>query len=180
MRLRPIATALCLGIMPFVVSAEDALPLTTQKAPTVQPTTAPASPWPKLSEMLGLKGEERGDVYTVTVPRTDLDVSTVDIGPIPTAAGLESQFHFFMCPCGKTNVVGTFVVAEYESNDVIDSLRAARFHVLSIGAALYNEEPRILTLRFQGEGQAQDVANAIKDALNQTGEARNPRINLPK
>ncbi|HEV7302252.1 MAG TPA: DUF1259 domain-containing protein [Tepidisphaeraceae bacterium] len=159
----------------FLATVLFAVPLFAADAPT----TAPASPWPALSKMLGLTGTERESVYTVTVPRKDLLVSTPDAGDIPTAAGLESTFHFFMCPCGKTNVVGTFILAEYESNDVIDALRDAQIHVVSVAPALYNESPRLVAVRFQGEAQADVIANAIKAALERTGDARNPKITLP-
>jgi hypothetical protein len=143
------------------------------------PTTVPAIPWPRIAEMLGVKGTERESVYTITVPRGDLAVSTPDAGEVPTAAGLESTFHFYLCPCGKTNVVGTFLVAEYESNDVIDALRAGGIHVVSVAPAFYNETPRVMTVRFQGEGQTDPIAGAIKEALGRTGEARNPKIVIP-
>jgi len=160
----------------FGQEAPLAAPIMSTTAPA---TTMPASPWPALSEMLGLKGVEHDKVYTVTVPRTDLYVETPDAGQIPIAAGLESTFHFFMCPCGKTNVVGTFLVADYESNDVIDELRAKLIHVVAVSPAFYNETPRLLTVRFQGEGKAEDIAFAIKAALDRTGDARNAKIILP-
>lgn len=171
----------------FVIASLFALPAFAADAPTTMPTasitaptTAPAvSPWPRLSELLGgLKGQERENVYVVTVPRTDLYITTPDAGDIPIAAGIESVFHFFMCPCGKTNVIGTFMLADYEANDVIDELRAAQIHVVSVGPALYNETPRLMTVRFQGEGTAEAIAGAIKAALERTGDARNPTIDL--
>jgi hypothetical protein len=147
---------------------------------TTAPTTQAASPWPRLSALLGLEGVERDGVYTVTIPRTDLIVSNPDVGDIPTGAGLETQLHFFMCPCGKTNVVGTFILAEYEANDVMDELRKANMHVVNVGPAFYNETPRVVMLRFQGEGFAEPIAAAIRESLGRTGEARNPKIVLPE
>jgi hypothetical protein len=174
--LKPLAVLLSiLSITSFSFAADAP---TTRPAEAV-PATAPAeSPWPKLAELLGLKGTEKKGVYTVTIPRTDLYVTTPDAGEIPVGAGLESTFHFFMCPCGKTNVIGTFLLADYESSDVIDELRAAQIHVVSVAPALYNETPRLLTVRFQGEGQAEPIASAIKAAVGRTGEARNPKIDL--
>jgi hypothetical protein len=171
-----------LAILVVVLSLAP-MNLLADEPPATQPTTAPATtppPWPRVSELLGLKGQERdGGVYTVTVPRSDLVVGTPEAGEIPTAAGLETQVHFFMCPCGKLNVVGTFVVADYESNDVIDELRAAHIHVVAVAPALYEEQPRVLIVRFQGEGVIDDIAGAVKKSLDRTGEARNPKIKLP-
>jgi hypothetical protein len=81
-----------------------------------------------------------------------------------------------MCDCGKTNVIGTFILADYEANDVIDELRKARIHIVSVGPVLYNERPRLLAVRFQGEGSADGIATALKSALECTGDARNQEI----
>lgn len=87
-------------------------------------TTAPASDpaWPQISKVLDREGVTRDNVYTISIPRDDLDVS-IEGMDVPTAAGLESIFWFYRCPCGKLNLVGQFLVADYESNDVIDALR---------------------------------------------------------
>ena len=156
------------------------IPLETV-APLPEPTTQAVPTWPTLTKIIGLEGVEKKGVYTITIPRDDLFVSSPDVGgDIPAGAGLETQLHFFMCPCGKTNVIGTFILAEYEANDVADELRKVNMHVVNIGPAFYNETPRVVMLRFQGEGFAEPIAGAIKEALGRTGEARNPKIELPR
>ena len=71
------------------------------------------------------------------------------------------------------SVVGQFCVAEYEANDVMDALRStAGLKIVSVAPMLLEETPRILSLRFQGEGGAQQLAATLREALDWTGEAR--------
>src|SRR4051794_30107703 len=44
-------------------------------------------------------GETRGKVHTILLPREDIDVRTMDMGEIPTEAGLESRIRLFRCGC---------------------------------------------------------------------------------
>lgn len=135
-------------------------------------TVDPVADWKSIPEILGIEGEMGPQVYTVTIERDDLEVQNTN-GFIPPAAGLSHQFHFFRCPCGKMNVVGQFCVAEYEANDVMDALRATTgFKIVSVAPMLLEETPRIVALRFQGEGGASELAKTLKSALEWTGEAR--------
>jgi hypothetical protein len=141
------------------------------------PTTQPS--WADLAKDLGHAGTERDGVYTVTVPRDDLIVATRDTGPIPTAAGMESAFHFWVCPCGndKLLVVGAFLAADYEANDVIDELRQLpALRVASVAPVLIDDQPKLLSVRFAGEGTRADLAKAIRAALDRTGDARSGKV----
>jgi hypothetical protein len=70
------------------------------------------------------------------------------------------------------NVVGQLVVADYEANDVIDALREGHVKVVSVGPMFLGERPRVLVVRFQGEGGSTTIARTIKSAIEWTGEAR--------
>jgi hypothetical protein len=112
-------------------------------------------------------------VHTITLPREDLDVSTPDLGDVPVEAGLASTFRFWRCTCGKYYMVGEFVVADYEANDVIDSLRTgAHVYVASVAPILLQEKPRLLSVRFQGEGDIETLTKVLKDAVRWTGANR--------
>jgi hypothetical protein len=113
-------------------------------------------------------------VLTVTLPRADLWVQA-DMGEIPTAAGLESHFYFYRCSCGKDKVVGEFALTDYEVNDVIDALRGGHVQVVSVSAMFLGDKPRMMALRFQGEGTVADLAKTLKSALDWVGDARSAR-----
>lgn len=138
----------------------------------VQPTIAePAQRWEVVEQKLG-KGVQREEVYTVTIPRDDFAVNHLDLGPVPAAAGIESAFHFFLCPCGKTSVMGQFVLQEHEVNDVIDELRAAHIKVASVAPMMLGARPALYVLRFHGEGDVGKLAETLDAALEWTGRAR--------
>ena len=125
----------------------------------------------RITEVFGREGEIKDGVYRLVTPRADLFVM-MDGMDVPTGAFLESDFRFWRCPCGKLLVNGQFVVADYEANDVVDELHEGRLHVVTIAPLLLHEKPRLLLIRFQGEGTAREVAEALKSALSYTGEAR--------
>jgi hypothetical protein len=127
-----------------------------------------------VADAIGAKpGETRGKVHTITLPRDDLDVYTPDFADIPVEAGLASTFRFWRCTCGKYYMLGEFVVADYEANDVIDSLRAGgHMSIASVAPILLQEKPRLLSIRFQGEGDIETLTKVLKDAVRWTGTNR--------
>ena len=157
----------------------EPMPAPTTPAPstlapaTPAPSTSPFDPaWADIAKTLERQGVLHDAVYKVTVPRDDLDVSIEGMA-VPTSAGVESVFWFYRCPCGKMNVAGQFVVADYETNDVIDELRRnAVLMVAGLSPFLQYEKPRLQLIRFQGEGDAVAMAKAIREALRWTGKER--------
>ena len=132
----------------------------------------PPYDWHALDKVVGAAGVLKDDVYTFTLPRADLDVA-VDGMAVPAAAGIASQFHFFHCSCGKTRVVGQFCCADYEANDVVDAIRAgALIQVGGMGPMFTGDKPRIVVVRFQGEGDGSALARLLHDGLTWMGDAR--------
>jgi hypothetical protein len=141
-----------------------------------QATSAPSAPadeWSVVATVLGHKGELHDDVYTVRVPRDDLFVS-IEAMEVPTAAGIESTYRFYRCTCGKTVVIGEFVLADYEVNDVLYALQKQDILISTVAPFLLYERPHLMQVRFQAEGEARQLAEAIKSALNWTGRNRMP------
>jgi hypothetical protein len=120
-------------------------------------------------------GEIKGKVFTLTIPRTDLDVNTLEMGDVPVEAGLATTLRLFRCGCGKYYVIGEFCVTDYESNDVIDALRGGQFSIASVAPMLLQEKPRIVLIRFQGDGEINDVIKTLKEAFRWVGENRTKR-----
>jgi hypothetical protein len=156
------------------------------------PATAPADEgedetdeqaWNSIRAALGRPGDLRDGVLTFTFPRADLDI-TLQGNDIPVAAGLASEFRFYRCPCGLLNVIGQFVVADYEANDVLDALRAGHVEVALVGPFMLHERPRLLLIRFQGENKhGGALAKTLRTALSWTGEERmapQQKIDLPR
>ena len=136
------------------------------------PADNPPFDWKLLDPMIGSASTLKDDVCTFTIPRKDLDV-TIDQMEVPTAAGIASEFRFFKCSCGKIRVVGQFCCVDYETNDVIDAIRpGAMITVSSVSPMFSNDRPRIMLIRFQGEGDASALAALLKSGLSWMGEAR--------
>lgn len=165
----PLAVCLMLGAGCASLSPAPANPPATRPGPTAEETAA----WTQIAAALGKPGVARDGVYTVVFPRDDLFVS-IDGMDVPTAAGIESVFRFYRCSCGRTVVIGQFVVADYEANDVAYALEKEDFNVSSMAPLLLYEKPRLLAIRFQAEGDPRRLAEALRDALNRTGKSRLP------
>ena len=162
-----------LCVLPLLIAgcATPSTKETTHEPRTGIATDDPES-WKLIAKTLGHEGVYAREVYTITIPRDDLMVAT-DIGDVPTAAGLETTFYFFKCPCGRTSLTGRFVVADYEANDVIDELQTdGIIKIASMAPMLLREKPRLLVIQFQGEGNPERLAAILKGALNYTGDAR--------
>jgi hypothetical protein len=128
--------------------------------------------WQSIRAALEKPGELRDGVLSFLFPRDDLEV-TIQGNDTPVAAGIASDFRFYRCPCGLLNVLGQFVVADYEANDVIDALREGRVEVASVGPMLLHERPRLLLVRFQGENKhGGHLAKTLRTALSWTGKER--------
>jgi hypothetical protein len=61
---------------------------------------------------------------------------------------------------------------DHELNDVIDALRAARIEVASVAPMLLHTRQAPMLVRFQGEGDAGELAKAVRAALKWTGKER--------
>lgn len=135
--------------------------------------------WRIIFKTLGKGGVYAREVYTITIPRDDLMVTT-DVGEIPPAAGLDTTFYFFKCACGRMSVTGRFVVADYEANDVIDELQTnGTFKIASLSSILLREKPRVMAIQFQGEGDPETLAKILKSALSYTADQRMAPQKLP-
>jgi hypothetical protein len=127
-----------------------------------------------LADALKAKGEvvNNNKVFVLSLPRDDLDVRTLDFGEVPVEAGLVTTVKLWRCPCGKYYLAGEYVVTDFESNDVLDSLRQGNFQIASVAPMLVREKPRVLSIRFQGEGDVEQIGKTLKDAQRWVGENR--------
>lgn len=176
--MKPALMAMCLLAACVIPTARAADKVTDVEPPKqLDPAHMRA-----VADAIGAKpGETKGRVHTITLPREDLDVGTADFGDIPVEAGLASTFRFWRCTCGKYYMLGEFVVADYEANDVIDSLRTGgHMSIASVGSILLQEKPRLLSIRFQGEGDIETLTKVLKDAVRWTGANRSKANPVPR
>jgi hypothetical protein len=135
-------------------------------------TTVPAERAPDwkqaIASTLGRRGEDRaGDVYRVSLPRTDLKVA-VDGIPIRPAFALGSWVAFV--PRGReVELMGDLVLLEREIAPVMRRLGEDGLEVTALHNHLLRAEPSTMYLHVAGHGQPEHVAAALRRALQETG-----------
>lgn len=65
-------------------------------------------------------------------------------------------------------VDGDFAVLENELQPTLKSLRKAGINIVAIHQHMTNEEPRIIFFHYWGQGKAQDLAKAVRAAIDLT------------
>jgi hypothetical protein len=133
--------------------------------PATQPAADSPDWWRVLTAPLHGKQIASDDSFAVIVPRDDIDLES-EMGQIPTSAGIASRFYFFRCPCGKVKLLGDFLACDYEADDVLDALRAGKFSVTSMSPILQNTRPNLVSIRFQAEGEGDDLVKTLRAALD--------------
>lgn len=173
----PLPSALAIGcLLSSLLLSHDlraADPASTRPALTADDQTLQRDFAEETSDLGGERSFQNG-VLTIKLPRTDLWVQG-EMGEIPTGAGLASCFYFFRCECGKDRLVGQFVLADYEVNDVIDALRSGQVEVVSIGPMFMGDKPRMMEVHIQAEGKADAITKTLKSALDWVGDARSAK-----
>jgi len=71
-------------------------------------------------------------------------------------------------------VDGDFVVLESELQPVLKSLRKDGMNIVAIHHHMTGEAPRYLFLHYWGRGSVPDLAQAVKNALDQTNKPQKP------
>jgi hypothetical protein len=117
----------------------------------------------KIDQTMGRSGQKTGDVYRLSLPRTDLHVSIAGVEIKPGLA-LGSWAAF----AGNDNdamVMGDLVLLENELPPVMKKLRTAGFDISAVHNHLLNETPRVMYLHYVGHGKAVELAKSLQAAL---------------
>ncbi len=115
----------------------------------------------KLDAAFGAKGEYKDGVYKVVFGRTT-KMGETDVG---NAMGVNT----WAALAGSDDaaiVDGDFAMLEAELQTVLKTLRKANIDIVAIHQHMTNEQPRIIFLHFWGAGKADELAKAIKAALD--------------
>lgn len=119
-----------------------------------------------IEQQIGKSGETKGDLYKISLPRTDLTV-TVDGINVKPGFALGSWIAFK--PAGNEAAVhGDLVLTEGEVAPVIHELEEHRFLITALHNHLIHESPRVMYLHFWGQGEPEQLARILKRALAKT------------
>ena len=135
------------------------------QAPTPKPAGLDTA---AIDKAIGKSGTAMpGDVYRVSFPRTDLNVT---VGAVKVKAGfaLGSWAAFKSLGVNGTAAHGDLVLTDTEINPVISSLQQHNFEITALHNHLINESPSVMYLHFWGTGDAATLAAGLKDALSKS------------
>jgi hypothetical protein len=123
--------------------------------------------WSKVDQAFGKKGApQAGDVYRVTFPRTDLQVTLDGVALKP---GFALGTHIEFLPMGsQAMVMGDLVLTDAEINPVMKTLIEGGIEITAIHNHLLREQPKVMYMHIGGTGDPGTLARTIKAGLEQS------------
>src|SRR5438128_3112878 len=125
---------------------------------------AGATDWKPVEQALGKAGSvQPGDVYKVSLPRSDLQVT---VGGVQVKAPLAlGSWIAFKKMGNMTMVMGDLVLTEDEVTPVMTKLQEGGVEQTALHNHVLHESPRVMYMHIHGMGDAVKIAKAIHDAL---------------
>lgn len=123
----------------------------------------------KLESMFNTSVETKNGVCKVEIHRQS--IKPTNMGKKLSPEMMELAFHFsFEHKDGQTAVIGELALLQEEVNLVLDELRKGELEVTALHNHMMFEEPRIMYVHFQGIGDMEQQAKAIKAAIDKTSK----------
>jgi hypothetical protein len=153
------------AVIAFVIVL--ALVVAAWSAPQIKLSkTAPqaGADWKAVEQALGKAGSmQPGDVYKVSLPRSDLKV-TVGGVELKPALALGSWLAFKKVG-DMTIVMGDLVLTEDEVTPVLTRLEEGGVEITAIHNHVFHESPRVIYMHIHAMGEGTRLAKSIHDAL---------------
>jgi hypothetical protein len=121
-----------------------------------------------LDSLIGHKGELNKGVYKYTFGRPDVQLQEHGI-PVSSFMGFNTWAAWQGSP-DRAAVCGDFTMLENEVAPVIKALVENGIEVVAVHNHMVHEQPRIFFLHYWGVGDAENLANGLKAALDRTGK----------
>src|SRR5437588_12252106 len=126
---------------------------------------AAAADWKPVDQALGKAGSmQPGDVYKVSLPRSDLKVTVGGVELKPALA--LGAWVAFKKTGDMTLVMGDLVLTEDEVTTVLTKLQEGGVEISALHNHVLRESPRIIYLHIHAMGDSAKIAKAIHDALS--------------
>jgi biotin operon repressor len=130
------------------------------------PTPALTLNTERLEQIIGHKGQVRGEVFKITVGRQGVKMAGVEL---TSSMGLNSWAGFVGTEDARAHVAGYIVMTAQEVNRVIQALRQGGIEIVAVHNHMLNEQPRVFFLHYWGTGPAESLAKTVKAAFDQVG-----------
>src|SRR5205085_290356 len=126
---------------------------------------AGATDWNPVGQALGKAGTmQPGDVYKVSLPRSDLQVTVGGVAVKPALA--LGSWVAFKRMGNDTMVMGDLVLTEDEVTPVMTKLQEGGVMQTALHNHVLHESPRVMYMHISATGDAVKIAKAIHDALS--------------
>lgn len=123
-----------------------------------------ATDWRAVEQALGKAGSmQPGDVYKVSLPRSDLQVTVAGVQvKAPLALG---SWIAFKKMGNMTMVMGDLVLTDDEVTPVLTKLQEGGIEQTALHNHVLHESPRVMYMHISAMGDAVKIAKSIHDAL---------------
>lgn len=127
-------------------------------------TPGQQSDWKSVEQALGKAGSmQPGDVYKVSLPRSDLKVTAGGVELKPALA--LGSWVAFKKVGEMTMVMGDLVLTEAEVSPVLTKLQEGGVEISALHNHVLRESPRVMYMHIHAMGEAAKIAKSIHDAL---------------
>lgn len=141
----------------------------TAAAATPAPPTPTSSPdGSKLAAIVGHQGEQSGAVYKITIGRPDLNLREHGAS-INARMGLNT-WAAFAGSDDQAVVAGDVAMLAREVTPVLRALRKNGISIVALHHHMTGTEPTIFFLHYWGKGHADELARAVKAAVDLLGK----------
>ena len=158
-----------LGLIIVAVTVVTMFVLVACSAPQNQNTAANtaqqgATDWKVVEQALGKAGSmQPGDIYKVSLPRSDLKVTAGGVELKPALA--LGSWVAFKKVGDMTVAMGDLVLTEDEVTPVLTKLQEGGVEVTALHNHVLHESPRVMYMHIHAMGDGAKVAKSIHDAL---------------
>jgi Domain of Unknown Function (DUF1259) len=124
--------------------------------------------WKAVEQALGKSGQlQAGDVFRVGMPRTDLAVT---VKGVAVRAGFAlGSYAAFKQVGDRAMVMGDLVLLDQEVPGVMSGLFSGGLEVTAVHNHLNEMSPHVMYMHYTGEGDAVQLAKALRQALSASG-----------
>jgi hypothetical protein len=124
--------------------------------------------WAAVEDALGESGQmQPGEVFRVSMPRSDLQVTVHGLQVDPTFA--LGSYAAFRDIGNDVMVMGDLVLLDEEVNPVLAGLFAGGIAMTALHNHLNSVSPHVMYLHYMGHGDAVQLAASLHDALTASG-----------
>lgn len=129
------------------------------------------SDYQQVLKIVGKQGDYKANVLKVNIPRNDLHMKIAGYA-LPTPFGFGGWFAMTKGEGGDEVVMGDLVLTQDEVNPVMSALLDHGLEVTALHNHFFWDEPRLFFMHIHGHGNATELANQLKPAIDLIGQQK--------